>query len=130
MRSIVEGAQAMRAPERTIGRAKQLRRDMMLPEVILWTQLRKRGTDGQRWRRQHPVGAYVLDFYCTEARLAVEVDGAAHDVAIRALRDERRDAWLREQAIEVLRFAATEILRDRELEDVLRTIADRAKRRM
>ena len=120
----------MRAPRKTVRQARGLRRGMTLPEVILWAQLRKRGTEGQRWRRQHPVGAYVLDFFCTEARLAVEVDGAAHDVVSQALRDERRDRWLREQGIEVLRFAATEILRDRELEDVLRTIADRAKQRM
>ncbi|NWM24667.1 DUF559 domain-containing protein, partial [Escherichia coli] len=54
--------------------AKAQRREMALPEVMLWQQLRRNGT-GHRWRRQHPAGVYSLDFYCDAAKLCVEVDG-------------------------------------------------------
>ena len=62
---------------RKIGRARQLRRSLSLPEAKLWTLLRTR-PDGFKFRRQHPVGPYIVDFYCPEARLAIEVDGASH----------------------------------------------------
>jgi very-short-patch-repair endonuclease len=69
----------MRALELTFSRARKLRREMNLPEVLLWDSLRKHGTAGLRFRRQHPPGCYILGFYCPAARLAVEVDGAHHD---------------------------------------------------
>ncbi|MGN6486738.1 MAG: endonuclease domain-containing protein [Devosia sp.] len=111
----------MRGPIITFKRARRLRREMSLPEVVLWGAVR-RGRLRMRFRRQHPVGPYVLDFYCPETRLAVEVDGAVHDLPERALRDERRDAWLAEQGIRVLRFSAAQVLDDRELEGVLALI--------
>src|SRR5260370_33825496 len=73
MRSMVEGA--LRAPEKTFRRARQLRQQMSLPEVVLWQALRKARFAGLRIRRQHPIGPYILDFYCPAARLAIEVDG-------------------------------------------------------
>jgi very-short-patch-repair endonuclease len=91
---------------------------MSLPEVVLWQALRRRQW-GMRFRRQHPVGPYVLDFYCPERKLCVEVDGYVHDLPEQAARDEQRDAWLGEQGIRVLRFAAADVLDDRELEGVL-----------
>ncbi len=75
-----------------------------------------------RFRRQHPLGPYVLDFYCPEAKLAIEVDGAVHDLPDQARHDERRDHWLGQQGIRVLRFSAAEILNDRELEGTLALI--------
>ncbi|MGA0598952.1 endonuclease domain-containing protein, partial [Enterovirga sp. CN4-39] len=75
-----------------------------------------------RFRRQHPVGPYVLDFYCPEARLALEVDGAAHDHPVRAARDEHRTAWLTEHGIRVLRLPARDVLRGDDAEHVLPTI--------
>jgi very-short-patch-repair endonuclease len=91
---------------------------MTLPEIVLWRELRLRQLS-KHFRRQHPAGSYVLDFYCSSPKLAVEVDGAAHDFVPQALYDERRDAWLNEQGIRVLRFAAAEILDDRSIEAVL-----------
>jgi very-short-patch-repair endonuclease len=79
------------APLITRDRARDLRRRMDLPEVLLWTELRRRRLAGLRFRRQHPIGRYILDFYCHEARLAVEIDGYSHDVADRPQRDQRRD---------------------------------------
>ncbi|MFE8584846.1 endonuclease domain-containing protein [Sphingomonas sp. NCPPB 2930] len=98
-------------PGRTVRRARGLRRDMTLPEVLLWRVLRER-PEGLRFRRQHPAGAYVLDFYCPAARLAVEVDGEAHERGDRPERDARRDAFLGEHGVAVLRIAARDVLRD------------------
>jgi len=85
---------------------------MSPPEVLLWTHLRGKSLDGLKFRRQHPVGRYVLDFYCPEARVAVEIDGEGHAHAGQGERDERRDDWLRAQGIEVLRIAAADVMRD------------------
>lgn len=116
----------MRAPILTFRRGRALRRDMTLPEVILWQHLRGRRLGGLRFRRQSPIGPYILDFYCPEARLAVEVEGLVHDSPERALHDERRQAWLGERNIKMLRFSATEVLKDKELEGVLLMIEQAA----
>jgi very-short-patch-repair endonuclease len=88
----------MRAPEKTFGRARALRDDMSLPEIVLWQVLRKRGLSGLRFRRQHPVGPYILDFYCPAARLAIEVEGLAHDTArnLNVMSSARRGSQNRE----------------------------------
>ncbi|HKS88374.1 MAG TPA: endonuclease domain-containing protein [Stellaceae bacterium] len=109
----------MRAPAKTFRRARELRRRMTLPEVVLWQALRTGRLNGLRFRRQHPVGPYILDFYCPAANLAIEVDGFAHDTDAVARRDERRDAWLAKRGVTVLRFAAADILRGDRLEGVL-----------
>src|SRR3546814_15875046 len=83
---------------------------MSLPEVLLWKVLKGR-SGGLKFRRQYPVGDYVLDFYCSGAKVAVEIDGIAHDMGERPLRDARRDAWLAEQGIEVVRIPAAEVLK-------------------
>ena len=113
----------MRAPILTLKRARALRRKMSLPEVILWQEFRGARFKRLRFRRQHAIGPYILDFYCPAARLAVEVDGSAHDHERQARHDERRDRWLAGQNITVLRVAAREILRDEEFEHVLTRIA-------
>ena len=63
------------------------------------------------FRRQHPVGPYVLDFYCPAARLPIEIDGVAHDMADRAERDARRDDWLKAHGITVMRIPVSELSR-------------------
>ncbi|MDB5670096.1 MAG: hypothetical protein JWO25_1055, partial [Alphaproteobacteria bacterium] len=77
-------------PTPTIRIARGLRREMSLPEVLLWTRLRRR-PQGFKFRRQQPAGRYVLDFYCHEAGLAIEVDGEAHDRGDRPQRDAERN---------------------------------------
>ena len=130
---MVEGARArwygraMRAPTKTFIRAHRLRRDMSLPEVLLWQALRGADKQGLRFRRQHPIGPYVLDFYMPAAKLAVEVDGAAHDLAVRVAHDEARDGWLAERGIRTMRVNAADILDARRREDVLATIAAAAR---
>jgi very-short-patch-repair endonuclease len=82
---------------------------MSLPEVLLWQRLRGR-PGGVKFRRQHPVGRYVADFYAPDVRLIVEVDGLAHDHRVE--RDAVRDEWLRGQGFVVVRVAASGVLKD------------------
>jgi very-short-patch-repair endonuclease len=103
-------------------RARELRRQMSLPEIVLWQALRKGRLAGLRFRRQHPIGPYILDFYCASARLAIEVDGSAHDTAVAARHDEIRQAWLAGRAVTVLRFSAGDVLQDEKLQAVLKAI--------
>lgn len=98
-------------PQETVKRARKLRSDMSLPETILWRELRNR-PGGFKFRRQHPAGSYVLDFYCASVRLAIEVDGFAHDNQSAAERDSRRSEWLRSQHIATTRLPAQLILKD------------------
>jgi very-short-patch-repair endonuclease len=116
MRSMVEGFWMLRniAPQAgsgTIKRARKLRKAMTMPEALLWRELRQRPF-GLKFRRQHGSGKYVLDFYCSDARLAVEVDGIGHDMGDQPERDEERDAWFRQHGIETLRVPAGEVLKD------------------
>jgi very-short-patch-repair endonuclease len=94
-----------------IQRARKQRRAMTLPEVLLWRLLRQRFY-GLKFRRQHETGPYVLDFYCLDARLAVEVDGMIHNDPAQAEHDARRNAWLASHGIETLRVPASEVLAD------------------
>lgn len=81
---------------------------MSLPEVLPWRELRQQSD--VKFRRQHPLGPYILDFYCVKAMVCIEVDGVAHDMGERPERDAKRDAWLRGQGIEVVRIRASEVL--------------------
>ena len=93
-------------------RARAMRKAMTQPEVMLWSRLRGRGPDKPTFRRQHPFGSIILDFYCPAARLAVEVDGRTHwDDDIQA-RDEARDRWLMSQGVRVYRVPAGRIYHD------------------
>ena len=112
----------MRAPLVTFKRAKRLRREMSLPEVVLWQHLRGRRLRDMRFRRQHAVGPYILDFYSADARLCVEIDGVSHNSVEQAAHDGRRTEWLRQQGIAVLRLAASDVLKDDHLEGVLKAI--------
>jgi very-short-patch-repair endonuclease len=88
--------------------ARRLRREMSPPEARLWMGLRG-GRLGVKFRRQHPIGRYVLDFYCAELKLAVEVDGHGHDHPDVMRHDRARTAWLATQGIRVVRLAAGDV---------------------
>jgi very-short-patch-repair endonuclease len=111
----------VRGSVKSVRNAKRMRREMSLPEVLLWQHLRREQL-AQHFQRQHPIGSYILDFYCSRAALAVEVDGATHDFVERALHDERRDAWLNGQGVRVMRIPASEILDDRSVDGILSMI--------
>ena len=95
----------------TVKLARKLRSEMTLPEGKLWIELRKR-PEGYKFRRQHPTGPFVLDFYCASVRLAIEVDGEVHDRPERVGRDRRRSKWLRERRVATTRIPARLILQD------------------
>ena len=95
---------------RNVGLARKLRKTMTLPEILLWQRLFK-SPDGVKFRRQHSVGDYILDFYCAEAKIAIEVDGSVHDMGGNPQRDAERDEVLREFGIEVLRIPAADVLK-------------------
>ena len=89
-----------------------MRKAMTEPEVMLWTRLRGRNLERPTFRRQHPFGSIILDFYCPAALLAVEVDGAAHWDDDAQAKDAARDRWLENRGVTVLRIPASEIYRD------------------
>lgn len=99
----------MSATDKAYKNARRFRRELSLPEKLLWVRLRRAEV---RFRRQHPIGPYVLDFYCPVAKLAVEVDGAAHDFGNRPQRDDTRIAWLKGQGVNILRIPAKDVLAD------------------
>lgn len=95
---------------RNIARARDLRRTMSLPEALLWRELRQQ--KDAKFRRQHSIEPYFLDFYCAKARVCVEVDGIAHGMGDRPVRDAERDERLRDEGIDVVRVLATDVLAD------------------
>ena len=98
-------------PRDVVKRARKLRSEMSPPEILLCQELRKR-PGGLKFRRQHPAGIYVLDFYCAAVRLAVEVDGYAHESIRAAKADEARSHYLRSQHIATLRVPAKAVFDD------------------
>jgi very-short-patch-repair endonuclease len=94
-------------------KARQLRDNLSLPEALLW-RLLKGSPQGVHFRSQHPIGRYVLDFYCAKVKTAFEIDGIAHDMGNRPQRDVERDVWLRSEGVEVVRILATDVLKSPE----------------
>jgi very-short-patch-repair endonuclease len=89
-------------------------------EWRLWDRIRARQVAGWKFRRQHPIGPYFVDFYCPAARLVVEIDGPTHGEVPQWAYDERRAEWLKQQGYEVLRFWTADV--DESLDDVVATI--------
>jgi very-short-patch-repair endonuclease len=108
--------------------ARHLRRAATEAETTLWRLLRHRKRRQRKFRRQHPIGPFVVDFYCAEAKLAVECDGAPHFTTEGKKRDVRRTKWLNSQGIEVIRFTSHEI--EDETQQVLATIDSAIERRL
>jgi len=98
---------------RNVPMARKLRGEMSLPEVLLWQHLR-REPEGIKFRRQHSIGIYCLDFFVARLKLAVEIDGIVHGMGDRPGRDAARDSFLRKEGIAVVRIPATEVLRSPE----------------
>jgi very-short-patch-repair endonuclease len=99
-------------PQGTLDRARELRRQMTVPERALWNLLRGRQMADLKFRRQHPIGPYFADFCCEEVRLIVELDGDSH--IGRAETDERRTQFLNERGFQVLRIGNDDVLEDPE----------------
>jgi very-short-patch-repair endonuclease len=102
-------------------RAQHLRHDPTYVERKLWQKLRRNQLENLSFRRQHPIGPYVMDFYCPALRLAIELDGGQHNFDQNRRKDERRTMWLRSNGIEVLRFWNNDVMSN--LDGVLSEIA-------
>jgi very-short-patch-repair endonuclease len=113
------GPRVLRTPIKQVKRARRLRRQMSLPEVLLWQVLRTR-PEGLKFRRQFPTDRATVDFACLQRRLVIEVDGECHSFGVQPWRDARRDARLRHDGFRVLRIPARDVLRD--MDAVLRWI--------
>lgn len=96
---------------------RALRAQLTSAEAALWRHFQRSQLDGRKFRRQHSVGRYVLDFYCARERLAVELDGAAHDHANAQSHDRIRERFLAQAGIRVLRFENRDVIEN--LEGVL-----------
>jgi very-short-patch-repair endonuclease len=100
--------------------ARQLRRKSTRSEAMLWRALRRKHFHGTKFRRQHPLGRFVLDFYCHEQRLAIEIDGSVHDTPDAIAHDGDRQTIIEASGIRVLRVRAEDV--ERNLSMVLRAI--------
>lgn len=89
--------------------ARELRQVETETEKIMWESLRGKRLNGLKFRRQHPYEHYILDFFCVEHQLVVELDGSVHDVVDQAAYDEERTKFLNEHGLRVIRFRNEEI---------------------
>jgi very-short-patch-repair endonuclease len=115
---------ARQTSKRTVRRARALRREMSLPEVLLWRLLKHSDV---KLRKQHPCGRFVVDFYCPPAKLVIEIDGIAHEAGERPERDEARTRWLEARGYELCRIPASEVLKD--VESMAESIVSRCRGR-
>ena len=113
-------AQPMSVTRKNVTRARRLRRETTDVEKRLWRELRNFQVDGFKFRRQHPFGPFVADFYCPRAKLIIEVDGGQH--AERTGADAARTTWFESKGCRVIRFWNNEVLGN--LEGVLTTVRD------
>jgi len=97
-----------------LARCRELRRDETDAERLLWGLLRGRQVAGAKFRRQHQFGPFILDFFCLEHRLAIEVDGGQHFSDEGEAHDGARTAWLQRSKIRVVRFDNLQVLRETE----------------
>ena len=115
------GYELPKASRELIARARQLRREATTAESLLWELLRDRRLLGRKFRRQHPIGQFIADFFCDDARLIIEIDGAVHREPTQQERDRLREEILREHGFAMLRFTNEQIFDH--TEQVLQEIA-------
>ena len=108
---------------KTLSRARELRRDMTPQERKLWRHLRGKQLYGLRFRRQHPIIPFIVDFYCHAHKLVVEIDGPSHYEPDQQGRDRARTEWLVQKGMRVVRFTNRDV--DRSIDGVLQEIARR-----
>ena len=107
--------------------ARKLRREMTDTERILWSELRGRRLGHHRFRRQHPIGPYVVDFVCLEKRFIIEIDGGHHSEPEQLQRDTRRTRWLEGAGYIVFRATNTDVFEN--IDGVANTILGELDRR-
>jgi very-short-patch-repair endonuclease len=113
-------------PHQLLARARELRQTATDAETLMWKLLRNRQLGGAKFRRQHPIGPFILDFYCQQAKLAIELDGGGHTEPEQARYDAARSAALAGEGITVLRFWNNDVLKNTEgvLETILAAVGE------
>lgn len=106
-------------------RAKELRNRMTLAEKVLWAELKNKKLEGLKFRSQHPIDQYIVDFYCHKLKLVIELDGEIHNSLDSREYDEGRTFELERLGLKVLRFNNIEV--ENNLEKVLATITSQIK---
>ena len=101
---------------------KKLRNELSRAEAVLWREIRGEKLAGYKFRRQHSVGPFVMDFYCPERKLAVEVDGDSHFLEGKELYDKEREEYINSFGIKILRFTNSEVFKS--LESVVEKIRE------
>ena len=91
---------------------RRLRSNMTSPETRLWSRLRARQLQGLKFRRQHGIGPYIVDFYCPEQSLVIEVDGDSHADADQIVRDQLRDKYFQSLGLRVIRYFNNDIVKN------------------
>jgi very-short-patch-repair endonuclease len=104
----------------TFKNAYRLRTDLTPAELMLWEHLKSKQLGGYKFRSQHPITRYILDFYCHEVKLAIELDGSVHDSKDAKFYDDDRDNNLSELGVHTIRFRNENVLED--IENVKRKI--------
>lgn len=102
---------------------RRLRSNMPGPETRLWSRLRARQLQGFKFRRQHGIGPYIVDFYCPEQSLIIEVDGDSHADADQIVKDQRRDTYFQSLGLRVIRYFNDDIVMN--LAGVLEDLAEK-----
>jgi len=110
-----------------IQRARQLRKDETWAEKLVWRWLRGRRFSGYKFRRQHAIGIYYLDFFCEEAALNVELDGSQHGFPDQRKHDLEREKFLKSRGIKMLRFWNSHLRRN--AQNIRDTIFDELQKR-
>ena len=103
------------ASKRIFLRASELRRNMTMPEKLLWEELKNKGSMNIRFKRQHPVDIFVLDFYCHKYKLAIEIDGEIHNNEDVRRYDDGRSHDIEKLGIRILRFTNKEVIENIDL---------------
>ncbi|MGB8657374.1 MAG: endonuclease domain-containing protein [Candidatus Zixiibacteriota bacterium] len=102
------------------GYARTLRKNMTDAERLFWSRIRRKQLKGYQFYRQKPIGNYILDFYCPKTRLIIELDGGQHCEEEGMKRDKKRDAYLKDIGLKVLRFSDRDVFKN--LDGVLEKI--------
>jgi very-short-patch-repair endonuclease len=112
----------IRSPKYVIDLARKMRVNPTPTEKLLWNELKEKKLDGYRFRNQHPIYRYIIDFYCVKKLLAIEIDGEIHKQRLDY--DEYRDAYLNSIGIETLRFNNQEVI------DNINLVLDKIKQKL
>src|SRR6516162_5785312 len=117
----------MQSPRKT-ALARMLRKQDTWAQKLVWSWVRDRRFSTYKFRREYPLGDYILDFFCLEARLNIEIDGFQHGLPAQQKSDREREAWLERRGVKVLRFWNSRFRKEKQAirDTIWRTLQERA----